>query len=145
MAGNSEPGTAMLDSTNTLTLSLPLKVMLGKRNPKPWYLNMNHYRDAPFHKLSDAKIAFKALVQEQILQLPIFTKIQLEYRFYPRTIRRCDTNNVCAVIDKFFCDALKELDRIPDDDFTVLTGTSFLFGAVDKTNPRVDVTIYPDL
>lgn len=52
-----------------------------------------------------------------------------------------DVSNVCSVVDKFFCDALVEEGRIPDDNYDHIPEIKYIFGEVDKTNPRVDVEI----
>lgn len=77
----------------------------------------------------------------QILALPVLSRITITYTVFPKTKRLCDVSNVCTVHDKFFCDALVELGRLPDDNYTFIPGIKYLFGEVDKVNPRVEIMI----
>ena len=87
------------------------------------------------------KIKYKALVEEQIVLLPEFNKISLTFTLYPGSRRLCDIGNVISIHEKFFCDALVELGKIPDHDYRYLDETHNLFGEVDKHNPRVEILI----
>jgi len=105
-------------------------------------LNLNIYRNAHFHTLNSAKATFKDAVAEQVMQLPDLANIQLEYTLYPATKRLCDISNICSIVDKFFCDAVVELGKLPDDNYTHLNKITYQIGEVDKHNPRVEVRIY---
>lgn len=127
-------------------LQLPIGVRLGKtEKAKIWPLNFNFYRNADYRTLNSMKVAFKELVRPQIEGLPKYQTLRLVYTFFPGSAREIDTNNVCAVVDKFFCDALVELGRLPDDNYKHLVETVFRFGAIDRTHPRVDVTLSGNL
>lgn len=116
---------------------------LGKNKKETFSLNLNVYRNAHFYKLNAAKVKFKELVRPMIEQLPQLNCCGILYEVYAPTSREFDINNVCSVVDKFFCDALVELGKLPDDNYKHLTEITSRFGGIDKTNPRVDVTIYP--
>lgn len=82
-------------------------------------------------------------MREQILQLPVYEKIGLMFTLYPGTRMLTDVANVCSVHEKFFADALVEFGKLPDDNYQYLPETGYRFGAVDKENPRVEISIFP--
>ena len=128
----------------TYTLVSPLEVIYGAKKDgteQKFRLNLNQYRNTHYIILNKAKIAYKELMKEQISRLPELSNISLHYTVYTKTKREFDLSNVCSVVDKFFCDALVELGKLPDDNIKHLSQISFSFGGVDKDNPRIEVTI----
>jgi hypothetical protein len=122
-------------------IPLPLAVHLGKKG-KRFSLNLNVYRNTYFGTLNDAKVLFTAQVSEQLRELPKLEKVCIRYYLFPQTKRLCDVANICAVVDKFFCDALVAEKVLPDDNYTHLLGVSYEFGEIDPTNPRVEAHIH---
>lgn len=120
-------------------ISLPLSVPLSSKSK--FILNLNQYRNKHYLSLNRAKVTFKELVQDAIVLLPEMDRVSLTYTVYPKTLQAFDVSNVCSVVDKFFCDALVELGKLPDDNYHHLAQINFRFGAVDKSNPRVEVLI----
>ena len=104
-------------------------------------MNLNVYRNTHQFALNEAKIAYKALMKEQILALPIFEKIEAVFINYPKTKRIPDTNNVCSIHEKFFADALVEFGKLVDDHPRYWGRTIYNFGEVDKENPRVTILL----
>lgn len=128
----------------TYTLVSPLEVIYGAKKDgteQKFRLNLNQYRNTHYIILNKAKIAYKELMKEQISRLPELSNISLRYTVYTKTKREFDLSNVCSVVDKFFCDALVELGKLPDDNIKYLSQISFSFGGIDKDNPRIEVTI----
>lgn len=128
----------------TYTLVSPLEVIYGAKKDgteQKFRLNLNQYRNTHYIILNKAKIAYKELMKEQISRLPELSNISLHYTVYTKTKREFDLSNVCSVVDKFFCDALVELGKLPDDNIKYLSQISFSFGGIDKDNPRIEVTI----
>lgn len=126
-------------SNNTGLISSPLVVPVSsKRN---FTLNMNQYRNTHFQVLNKAKKTYKDIITRHVLALPLFNKVKLEFVLYPATHRKTDLDNVCAIHNKFFQDALVELGRIPEDNYEYISEITYKFGYVDKDNPRVDITI----
>lgn len=128
----------------TYTLVSPLEVIYGAKKDgteQKFRLNLNQYRNTHYIILNKAKIAYKELMKEQISRLPELSNISLHYTVYTKTKREFDLSNVCSVADKFFCDALVELGKLPDDNIKYLSQISFSFGGIDKDNPRIEVTI----
>lgn len=124
-------------------VSVPYWVMLGKKKPKPFYLNLNTYRNAHFQTLNKAKEAFHDICKDRLANLPVLLQVALTYTLYTKTNQLCDTANICCIVDKFFCDSLVEYGKIPDDNYQIVKGVDFRFGGVDKSNPRVEVSIEP--
>lgn len=133
-----------------LILNLPLKLFLGYKRKKKedgtkvsnhFYINLNEYRNADFHTLNKAKILFKEIIQDQLVKLPSFHWVTLEYFLFPGSHREMDTNNICSIADKFFSDALVEAGKLADDNYHFLKKSTFEFAEVDKNNPRVEVHI----
>ena len=129
-----------------MILSSPLKVWRGKTKPrkaKQWFiLNLNNFRNAHYLVLNRTKINYKAAMANQIQLLPVITcPVTIHYTVYPKTKRSFDIDNVVSIHKKYFQDALVEMGRIEDDDFTRIVGSSESYGGVDKDNPRVEITI----
>lgn len=121
------------------TISLPLRVPISKK--KFFSLNLNLYRNAHYQTLDRAKKNFHEIARELIRGIPHLEACSLEYVLYPATRQLCDVSNVCSIADKFFSDVLVSQGVILDDNYQVISSVDFRFGAVDKLNPRIDVTI----
>ena len=118
----------------------PLSVPQSKK--KMFILNMNVYRNAHYMTLNTVKKRYKDVLQDQILLLPVFDKpIQIIYKLFPKTRRRTDIGNVLSIHQKFFEDALTEFGKIEDDNYLYVPRTAQIFGAVEPTNPRVEIEI----
>jgi len=123
-----------------MILNLPLWVQTSASNI--FILNLNNYRNAHYQILNKAKIAFKEEIQDQLNKIDQkFKYFKLIYTLYKGDKRSCDVNNICSVVDKFFCDCLTEAKIIKDDNYKYLTESSFKWGGIDETNPRVEVQI----
>lgn len=123
------------------TISLPLKIVVSKSTT--FYLNLNEYRNANFHILNKAKVNFGGLIRPLLKDLPAMEACSLGYTLFPATKRKCDVSNICSIVDKFFSDTLVDAGKIPDDNYEIVLGVQYLFGAVDPKDPRVEVTIRP--
>lgn len=123
-----------------MILNLPLWVQTSASNI--FILNLNNYRNTHHQVLNKAKIAFKDEIQEQLSKVDRkFNQFRLVYTLYKNDKRSVDTNNVCTIVDKFFCDALTEAKIIKDDSYKYLTESTFKWGGIDEINPRVEVQI----
>lgn len=125
------------------TLSLPTSIHLGGKKNNKFALNLNEYRNTHFHSLNKAKVLFKKIVEDSIKQLPTMTKVELIFTLFMGSHRSADLSNICSIVDKFFCDALVELGKLPTDSFEAISSVDYRFGGVEKGNPRVDVTLVP--
>ena len=121
------------------TIQLPLRVPVSKKKFFP--LNLNQYRNAHFQVLDKAKKAFAKEIEPKLVGIPKLKKLALEYVLYPGTAQLCDTNNILSIADKFFSDSLVAQKVIDDDNYTFIADSRFLFGHIDRENPRIEVTI----
>jgi hypothetical protein len=122
-------------------ISVPISVPVTKK--KKFYLNLNQYRNAHHFTLSKAKVNFHEIVAPRVRHLPRYDTVTLIYTLYTGTEQLCDTNNICSIVDKFFSDVLVTCNKIEDDNRKIVVGSFFQYGGVDRTDPRVDVTIIP--
>ena len=120
-------------------VSSPTKVLTGRK--KPFYLNMNAYRNAPYHTLSDAKNDYYELIKPSLVGIPQLVQIRLSYILYTRNAQLCDTTNITSIVNKFFLDSLVKAEIIPDDNYNHVLNTADGFGGIDKNNPRVEIII----
>lgn len=122
-----------------MKLISPLKILCSK--VKDWILNLNSYRNTHYRVLNTCKINYKKYMEKQIKKLPTMDKIICIYTAYNGTNRRFDLGNVCAVHEKFFEDALVELGKLPDDNINNIPVVIYLYGGLDRVNPRVDIDV----
>lgn len=115
--------------------------LISPLRTKEMILNLNQYRNAHFFKLNNSKTSYKAIMKEQIEQLPKFETVKITYTVFFGSLRKTDISNVCCVIDKYFCDALVELGKLPDDNYIYIKEVIYRYGGVDKDNPRVEITL----
>ena len=82
------------------------------------------------------------MILEKIYCLPEFkNKIKITYTLFPGSHRKLDLSNVCSIVDKFFCDALTEAKRLPDDNYNFIPEVVYKFGEIDVNNSRVEINI----
>ena len=111
---------------------------------KSFYLNLNQYRNAHHFTLSKAKINFAAIVSPRVQHLPAFNQIRMLYTLFSPSNQLCDTANICCIVDKFFSDVLVSTRKLIDDNRTIVLEVAFVYGGVDKHDPRVEVMIVPE-
>jgi len=120
-------------------LTCPLHVMISSR--KKWHINLNSYRNAHFQVLSKAKREFHSIMKQQVLTLPPMELVEMSYLLFWRGSGRCDTRNICTIVDKFLMDVIVTLGRLPDDDYKHDLEAKFRFGGIDRVNPRVEAYV----
>lgn len=124
------------------TITCPVSVPVSKKG-KLYILNLNVYRNTHFLVLNKAKESFREIVTPLLRDIPSLQRVKLTFTHFPGSNRLCDTSNVCAVVDKFFCDALVTAGKLEDDNYTILPNVHYEHGHVDKGNGRVEVLIEP--
>lgn len=123
-----------------MLLTSPLGIRQSAK--KIFILNLNVYRNSHYRTLNTVKIRYKEHMKEQIMKLPQYdVPVRILFRLFPKSRRLTDVSNVCSVHDKFFCDALVECGKLPDDNYLHLPEVKYTFGDVDKNNPRVEIFI----
>ena len=123
-----------------ITVSVPIYIQVSKK--QKFALNLNQYRNAHFQILNKAKVEFGKIVAPLIKQLHPMSSLSLTYTLFFGSKRAIDTSNICSIVDKFFSDTLTNEHIIPDDNATVISDIHYLFGGIDVSNPRVEVTIH---
>lgn len=126
-------------------LTLPTAVYLGKTKVRKCSLNLNIYRNNKPIVNANAKIAFEKAVAPLVETLPRYTvPIELEFTYYRASRRRFDVSNVCSIIDKYFCDTLKNMGKIPDDSFEWIKQVTYTAElALHLPQDTCTVLIYP--
>ena len=124
-------------------LESPIYVMLPRKRTDDvkHYLNLNVYRNTNFYTLNEAKVIYKESMLPLLNTLPKLNHISITYTLYTGSKRKCDIANICCVVDKFFCDALVEAGRIPDDNYDFISNITYAYGSVSANNPHVKITI----
>ena len=115
----------------------PMKILAGKR--KMLRLNLNEYRNTHYRILNNAKINYKEFMKNQIEKAKRLGKALFVYTVYPGSKRSFDIGNICCVHEKFFEDAFVELGKLEDDNANFLPLVVYMYGGIDKDNPRVDI------
>lgn len=125
------------------TVVLPLLVYVSKNTA--FKLNLNDYRNAHYQKLNNAKIAFVDVTKRDVLGLPKMNAAEIHYKLFLKgdTGKKGDVANFCSIADKFFCDALVEANRLPEDNYEHVPEVRYKFGGLDVNNPRIEATIHP--
>lgn len=122
-------------------LSLPLFIEIGTKKKKAYYINLNGFRNWCYRVSNNIKQQYKVEVEGAINNLPIMDKVSTTYYIYYPTKRKFDLDNIGSISAKFFQDALVAFGRLKDDNYDYVQDIRFLFGGIDKDNPRVDVVI----
>lgn len=115
----------------------PMKVLASKR--KMLRLNLNEYRNTHYRILNNAKINYKEVMKKQIEKAKRLGKALFVYTVYPGSKRSFDIGNICCIHEKFFEDAFVELGKLEDDNANFLPLVIYMYGGIDKDNPRVDI------
>lgn len=118
-----------------MSVTLPSKT----KKDKKIILNLNNYRNLHYRISNDAKIQYKKDLK--IDSIEKFSCCELEYKYFHGNNRPVDLSNPCSVIDKFACDALTELGFWKDDNINHIKKVTYVWGGVDKDNPRCELTI----
>lgn len=129
-----------------LKIDLPLTVTLPRKTKadKKVIINLNNYPHWHYMTYNQVKKIFKEILEPTLNGLKIEGKMAIEYTLFKGSNRRSDKMNVCAVQDKFFCDALTECGCIADDNDEIIVGQMFGKTQIDIQNPRVEAKITCD-
>lgn len=123
-------------------VTLPLLVYVSKNTT--FKLNLNDYRNAHYQKLNNAKITFVDVTKRKLLELPKMQAAEIHYKLFLKGGgKKGDVANFCCIADKFFCDALVEANRLPEDNYEHIPEVRYKFGGIDVNNPRIEATIHP--
>lgn len=123
-------------------ITLPIKVPVSKK--KFINLNLNWYRNVHYFENNLVKETFTTLVIQELKKLNVSKAnppINIEYTVFFPDKRRRDLANVLSIVDKFFCDALVKAGVLEDDTAKEIPQITFIFGGIDKDNPRVECKV----
>lgn len=87
----------------------------------------------------DYQLIASNAIRLQLGKLAILNPVRIHYAFYEATEKR-DPSNVASFFVKVFEDALQQCGVLKNDNWRYLKGYSQEFH-IDRTNPRVEVTI----
>jgi len=124
--------------------AVPLVVNRNINKWKPFYLNLNALitvsRFPP--QRNQIKKNYKKLIDPILDEIePIKGPLKIIYTIYAKNRSKFDIGNVGSVVDKFLCDALVDKGILEEDNIDVIKSVEFVFGGVDKDNPRAEVEI----
>ena len=123
-------------------IKLPIFLETGVRKKRKHYLNLNLYRNMPFHQNNSLKKELKRVVLPSIPKDQHYEKFELHYVLYLPNLLKRDISNVLSIVDKFFADALVEAGCVPDDNYEHLEYVTYKFGGHDeKKKGYVEVTV----
>lgn len=128
------------EESQCYVITSPLFVYVGK---KKFMLNMNDYRNAHYQVLNKAKVEYKRLLRDEILQLPKMNVININYDVTLGDNRRHDGMNIVSVTSKFFLDALVEYGVLEDDNTKHVIHEEWNSRGVEKNNGKVEIYIKP--
>jgi Holliday junction resolvase RusA-like endonuclease len=123
------------------TIDLPLTVPASAK--KKLSLNLNAYRNWHYYEQDLTKKLFEKIATEKLKGIPKLEKVHLHYVLWAPTAQRRDLMNVIAIVDKYFSDALPKANVLDDDHAEIIVSISAAYGGIDRSNPRVTVTIVP--
>lgn len=122
--------------------TVPIRLTIGVAKKKTFYLNLNSYRNWQFHVSNQLKKTFKIQVIASLRKLiPLTRACKITYKIYYPTKRKFDVDNIGAIVGKFTHDALIEAEIIEDDNYEFISELHYVYGGIDKENPRADVYI----
>ena len=123
-------------------LEVPIRIELGVHKKKMYYLNLNGYRNWNFQLNNQLKKTFKIEIADKVRALDeVVNPCEIEYKIFYINKREFDLDNIGTVLSKFTNDALVEYDILVDDNYKHVTKIKFVFGGIDKDDPRAEVTI----
>jgi len=126
----------------TQAFQVPIRLEVGLGKKTMFYLNLNKYRNWQFHVSNQLKKSFKIEVVEAFRNLkPMQPPCKITYTIFYPTKRMFDIDNIGAIVGKFTHDALIEAGVIVDDNYKHISNINYVFGGIDKSNPRCDVVI----
>ena len=97
------------EESQCFVIDSPLFVYVGK---KKFMLNMNDYRNAHYQVLNKAKVEYKRLLRDEILQLPKMNVVNIDYEITLGTDKTFICENCSSKINK----EIKELVDYNDID-----------------------------
>ena len=108
---------------------------------KRYSCNLNGYKNTHYRTTNAMKKEFKEIITDDVLDLPVMTRVKLHFVMHYENLRKFDIDNFLSIVSKFSCDALVELGRLPDDNFDHIVQVTGTVGAIDRDNPHIELRI----
>ena len=130
-----------------LSLSLPYAIVVPNPNTKineVVRLSLNNYRNWAYISSNVYKQMYKAKLRPYLKDVKLEGKIKFVYEVIGNDNRPFDVQGVCAVVDKFFSDAVTEYGCWRDDDYKTLAEITYKFSHIDSSlaEKRIVVSAY---
>lgn len=125
-------------------ITLPIYLETGIKKKRKHYLNLNLYRNMPFHQNNSLKKELKRVVMPSLpsKEEVEFEQFELHYELFLPNLLKRDISNVLSIVDKFFADALVENGNVPDDNYEHLKYVTYRYGGMDEDKKGfVEVTV----
>ena len=110
---------------------LPIHLETGIKKKRKHYLNLNLYRNMPFHQNNSLKKELKRHVMPMLPTDTHYEQFELDYELFLPNLLKRDISNVLSIVDKFFADALVEAGVVPDDNYEHLKRVVYRYGGMD--------------
>lgn len=126
----------------TLVLPIYYTQKFKTKSDKVWLVGDNAYRNWHYFFKNEVKQHYHTLVGKQACALKIPGQFVLQIDIYLKN-PTSDPSNVASRMEKFTLDGLQECGTIIDDTSKYHIGTNWEFKAIDKDDPRVEITLNP--
>lgn len=102
----------------------------------------NFFRNCHFHVKNKLKQDYHSMVADLLdsTAISIDGPYTVEYRIYYKN-PSCDGSNIVGIIEKFFLDAIQDLDIVQEDNVKFHLGSTWSIAGQDRTNPRCEITL----
>ena len=127
-----------------LQVSLPIYYTIHRKTKKSstHLVGDNFIRNAHYHIKNDIKQHYHQLVEQQLSPhagTPAVTFTLTMQLYYKSPV--CDPSNIYHQLEKYFLDAIQDLNYVVNDTVLNHLGTSTLPAICDKLNPRCIITL----
>ena len=122
-------------------ITAPYAIEIGKKKIRKYTINLNTYRNLHYQINNNLKARYKDLIQEQISHLRFNYIKKIYFTIFYSDKRDRDKSNFCCIHEKYFCDALVEVGAIVDDNDYYIGESTYIYGGIDKDNPRCEIRI----
>jgi len=122
-----------------IEFSIPLYTYIKS---KKFNLNLNEYRNSHYRVLAKAKKNVEKIIFLKLRGAPkIAAPAKVTITLWKEGKRRRDLSNVCSIADKFALDAIVKCNIIEDDNCQVVPFVEYIYGGIDRENPRIHIKL----
>ena len=110
------------------------------KHEKVWLVGDNAFRNWHYFLKNEVKQYYHMLVGEQIDDTVVKNQYKMFIDLYLKN-PASDGSNVASRMEKFTLDGLQECGVVVDDNSKYHMGTTWELKGMDKTDPRVEITL----